>query len=69
MRFNLYSRPGLRRGGSPVAAAALGALVAGCGGGSAADENAPRTPREALIRAACQGGSDKVLRMAVAAYE
>ena len=74
MRFKLYSRPGGGRAGFlallvPLgAASAAVAAVAACGGGAATDKNAPRTPREALIRAACHGGDDKVLRMAVTAY-
>jgi hypothetical protein len=71
MRFNLYSRtlrPAARFPRVRAAAVALAAGgVAGCGGGAGADD-APRTPRAALIRAACRGGEEKVLRMAVAEY-
>ena len=61
MRSDLYSRVSLA-----VLLPAAG--LAGCGGGAGADKNAPRTPREALVRAACRGGEDKVLQMAVADY-
>jgi hypothetical protein len=46
----------------------VAAGLAGCGGGAGADKDAPRTPREALLRAACRDGEEKVLRMAVTEY-
>ena len=67
MRFNLYSLLARGASGSSLAAALACAGLVGCGGGGT-DKSAPRTPREALIRAACQGGDDKVLRMAVTEY-
>jgi hypothetical protein len=48
--------------------AALVTLAWACGGGSAADESAPRTPREALLQNACRGGDERTLELAVAEY-
>ena len=43
-------------------------LAGACGGGSGDDGSAPRTPREALLQAACRGGGERTLELAVAEY-
>ena len=55
---------------SPAAAgAAIVTLLAACGGGAKdAGDGAPRTPREALIQAACREGEVRTLQLAVAEY-
>ena len=57
---------------SPAASAAaiVAAMVAlaACGGGSDADRPPSRTPRQALLEAACRGGDTATLQLAVAEY-